>query len=95
MDYILTGGHDAECTRVHGISIHNRDTLGADWIAGLPLDEQALEMAKEIAMINLSWPALRIYQHVKNVLLPGVLQRQGSLPVKWYVFSIIEFLGIL
>jgi hypothetical protein len=48
-----------------------RYSIGADWIAGLHLDEQTLKIAKEIDMINLSWPALRIYQHLRNVLLRG------------------------
>ena len=71
VDYILTGKHDAECTRKNGVSIHNIDTLGEDYIVGLPLDEQCYEMVKEFAMSNLSWPAMRIYQHVRNILLPG------------------------
>lgn len=71
VDYILTGEHTPECTRLHGISVHNRDTLGADWIAGLPLDEQAIEMAKELATTNLSWSGMRVYQHIRNVLIPG------------------------
>ena len=72
VDYILTGKHDAECTRKNGVSIHNINTLmGEDYIAGLPLDEQCYEMTKEFAMSNLSWPAMRIYQHVRNILLPG------------------------
>ena len=51
--------------------MHNIDTLGKDYIAGLPLYEQCHETAKELAMTNLSWPAMRIYQHVRNLLLPG------------------------
>lgn len=71
VDYIHTGEHHAECTRKNAVNAHNIDTLGEDYIAGLPLDERCHEMAKELAMSNLSWPAMRIYQHVRNILLPG------------------------
>jgi hypothetical protein len=40
VDYIMKGGHNPECTRLNGISIHNVDTLGDDWMVGMPLDEK-------------------------------------------------------
>lgn len=38
---------------------------------GLSLNDQAMEMAKELATSNLSWSGIRIFEHIRNVLIPG------------------------